>query len=164
MTKNLNKSCIYIYSIAFCNYDSTLRLYETNDCLNGVLRACICLIVPSLWKHRGHKRCRGTTSGCHTGNNNEAYVKHEARNGYVLFINVPLCFHSFCNFAPSTTMIMTGQRKLILPSNAILQGRPQNWRYRQISNISHTLVGNKFVDHSYVAGAAPAPTSSSFST
>ena len=39
--------------------------------------------------------------------------------------------------------------------------------YRQVSNIRHTLVGNKFVDHSDVVGASPvgaAPTTSSFST
>ena len=39
--------------------------------------------------------------------------------------------------------------------------------YRQISNISRTLVGNKIVDHSDVVGASPvgaAPTTSSFST
>ena len=40
-------------------------------------------------------------------------------------------------------------------------------KYRQISNISRTLVGNKLVDHSDVVGASPvsaAPTTSSFST
>ena len=40
-------------------------------------------------------------------------------------------------------------------------------KYRQISNISHTLVGNKIVDHLDVVGAPPvgaAPTTSSFST
>ena len=39
--------------------------------------------------------------------------------------------------------------------------------YRQVSNISCTLVGNKIVDHSDVVGASPAgaaPTTSSFST
>ena len=39
--------------------------------------------------------------------------------------------------------------------------------YRQTSNISHTLVGSKIVDHSDVIGALPvgaAPTTSSFST
>ena len=39
--------------------------------------------------------------------------------------------------------------------------------YRQVSNISHTLVGNEIVDHSDVVGASPvgaAPTTSSFST
>ena len=38
--------------------------------------------------------------------------------------------------------------------------------YRQTSNISHTLVGNKIVDHSDVVGTSPvgpAPTTSSFS-
>ena len=39
--------------------------------------------------------------------------------------------------------------------------------YRQVSNISHTLVGNKIVDHSDVVGASlvgAAPTTFSFST
>ena len=39
--------------------------------------------------------------------------------------------------------------------------------YRQVSDISRTLVGNKIVDHSDVVGASPvgaAPTTSSFST
>ena len=39
--------------------------------------------------------------------------------------------------------------------------------YRQISHIRRTLVGNKIVDHSDVAGTAPvgaAPTTYSFST
>ena len=41
------------------------------------------------------------------------------------------------------------------------------WSYRQVSNISRTLVGNKIVDHSDVVEASPvggAPTTSSFST
>ena len=39
-------------------------------------------------------------------------------------------------------------------------------QYRQISNISNTLVGNQFADHSDVVGASPvntAPITSSFS-
>ena len=39
--------------------------------------------------------------------------------------------------------------------------------YRQVSNISCTLVGNQIVDHSDVVGASPvgaAPTTSSLST
>ena len=42
-----------------------------------------------------------------------------------------------------------------------------SWEYRQVSNISGTLTGNKFVDHSDVVGApavGAAPTTSSFST
>ena len=42
-----------------------------------------------------------------------------------------------------------------------------NNSYRQVSNISCTLIGNKNVDHSDVVGASPvgaAPTTSSFST
>ena len=43
----------------------------------------------------------------------------------------------------------------------------RNTTYRQIYNISGTLIGNKFGDHSDVVGASPvgaAPTISSFST
>ena len=43
----------------------------------------------------------------------------------------------------------------------------QKSKYRQVSNIRRTLVGNKIVDHSDVVGASPvgaAPTTSSFST
>ena len=42
-----------------------------------------------------------------------------------------------------------------------------NKTYRQVSNISRTLVGTEIVDHSDVVGASPvgaAPTTSSFST
>ena len=49
------------------------------------------------------------------------------------------------------------------------QGKNCQWQtnYRQVSNISRTLVDNKIVDHSDVVGASPvgaAPTTSSFST
>ena len=40
-------------------------------------------------------------------------------------------------------------------------------KYPQSSDISHTLVGDKIIDHSDVVGASPvgaAPTTSSFST
>ena len=40
-------------------------------------------------------------------------------------------------------------------------------RYRQVSNIKHTLVGNNIDGHSDLVGASPvgaAPTTSSFST
>ena len=42
-----------------------------------------------------------------------------------------------------------------------------HYKYRQISNIRRTLVGNKIVDHSDIVGASPvgaAPTTSSFLT
>ena len=42
-----------------------------------------------------------------------------------------------------------------------------DFTYRQVSNIRHTLVGNKIVDNSDVVGASPvgaAPTTSSLST
>ena len=53
---------------------------------------------------------------------------------------------------------------------ALLEGQvclSPNRMYSQTSNISHTLIGNKLVDHSDVVGASPvgaAPTTSSFST
>ena len=43
----------------------------------------------------------------------------------------------------------------------------EEWKYLQTSNIGHSLVWNKVVDHSDVVGASPvgaAPTTSSFST
>ena len=43
--------------------------------------------------------------------------------------------------------------------------QPSEAEYRQVSNISRTLVGNWIVDHSDVVGASPvgaAPTTSSF--
>ena len=44
---------------------------------------------------------------------------------------------------------------------------PDEWTYRQVSNISGTLVGNQIVGHWDVVGASPvgaAPTTSLFST
>ena len=49
----------------------------------------------------------------------------------------------------------------------MLISEPVFVKYRQVSNIRHTLVDNKIVDHSDVVGASPvgaAPTTSSFST
>ena len=51
---------------------------------------------------------------------------------------------------------------LVTPEDAIWRGL-----YWQTSNIRHSLVGNKIVDHSDVVGASPVgavPTTSSFST
>ena len=42
---------------------------------------------------------------------------------------------------------MTRSRQAAIP--------PITYTYHQTSNISHTLVGNKVVDHSYVDGASP---------
>ena len=50
---------------------------------------------------------------------------------------------------------------------AIISAGSSNREYRETSNIRHTLVGNRIVDHSDVVGASPvgaAPTTSSFST
>ena len=50
---------------------------------------------------------------------------------------------------------------------AVVQWVYEKGMYCQISNISHTLIDNKIVDHSHVVGASPvgaAPTTSSFST
>ena len=55
---------------------------------------------------------------------------------------------------------VTGMKRVNLPGSHFIN-------YRQVSNISRTLVGNKIVDHSDVVGASPvgaAPTTSSFST
>ena len=56
---------------------------------------------------------------------------------------------------------------LVNPMSVILHGYfTQYHAYRKTSNIRHTLVGNKIVDHSDVVGASPvgaAPTISSFS-
>ena len=55
-------------------------------------------------------------------------------------------------------------KELILYTGGLVQKRH---KYRKISNIRCTLVGNKIADHSEVFGAAPAgaaPTTSSFST
>ena len=64
------------------------------------------------------------------------------------------------------------QKKIIIHSNTciilyITHLGPLSLMYRQVSNISHTSVGNEIVDHSDVVGAPPvgaAPTTSSFST
>ena len=48
-----------------------------------------------------------------------------------------------------------------------MNGYSCNETYDQTSNISHTLVGNKLVNHTEVAGASPVgdvPTKSSFWT
>ena len=45
--------------------------------------------------------------------------------------------------------------------------KPEYDNYRETSNVSRNLGGNKFVDHSDVVGTSPvgaAPTTSSFST
>ena len=63
--------------------------------------------------------------------------------------------------------------KYVLNKQSIYQCNEAPWRrhynekYRKISRIRRTLVGNKIVDHSDVVGASPvgaAPTTSSFST
>ena len=51
--------------------------------------------------------------------------------------------------------------------HALSCSRAQIVKYRKVSNIRRTLVGNKIVDHSDVVGASPvgaAPTTPSFST
>ena len=55
--------------------------------------------------------------------------------------------------------------RVVNPKHA--ETKLSQFNYRKVSNISHTLVGNKIVDHSDVVGASPvgaAPTTSSFST
>ena len=67
------------------------------------------------------------------------------------------------------------QRNAICVLLQILTGEIMSWnlviffkkKYRQVSNIRRTLVGNLIVDHSDTVGASPvgaAPTISSFST
>ena len=54
-----------------------------------------------------------------------------------------------------------------IESSIAISTKNVHTQYRQISNISRTLVGNKIVDHSDVFGASPvgaAPTISLFST
>ena len=51
-------------------------------------------------------------------------------------------------------------------TNMVYGGTTLQYTYRQTSNLSRTLIGNKIVHHSDVAGASPvgaAPTTSSFS-
>ena len=65
---------------------------------------------------------------------------------------------------------MDGNMKLsglILIWGIMCQKGVSREKYRQVSNISRTLQGNKIVDHSGVVGASPvgaAPTTSSLST
>ena len=71
--------------------------------------------------------------------------------------------------------ILTSQMPRVIvrfrgPFGAMSSGyreRIGNHEYRQTSNISRTLIGNKIVDHSDVVGASPVgvdTTTSSFST
>ena len=58
---------------------------------------------------------------------------------------------------------------LLLNNHSAFKSQCDNYSCKmcQTSNISHTIVGNKIVDHSDVVGAVPtgtAPTTSSFST
>ena len=62
---------------------------------------------------------------------------------------------------------MTPADLIVLELHGSINGPLMFQIYRQVSNISRTLVGNKVVDHSDVVGASPvgaAPTTSSFST
>ena len=59
---------------------------------------------------------------------------------------------------------MPGTRTKALPEPMMTHSI---YAYRQASNIRHTKVGNRIVEHSDVVGASPvgaAPTTSSFST
>ena len=76
--------------------------------------------------------------------------------GSLQFIEI-LAIHSLSTILP-----------LVNPQLAIetLQNKAEQ-NYRQTSNISRTLCGDKIIDHSGVVGASPvgaAPTTSSFST
>ena len=57
--------------------------------------------------------------------------------------------------------------RLPITGAATLEYMGKDGTYHQVTNISSTLVGNKIVDHSDVAGTAPTgapPTTSSYST
>ena len=77
-------------------------------------------------------------------------------------------------FCPQTDGRTDGQGDTSIPPFQLRWSGEYNYlpidvldTYRQISNISHTLVDNKIAYHSDVVGASPvgaAPTTSSFST
>ena len=75
------------------------------------------------------------------------------------FVSALTCIHT-CQIMHGACVIVGG----VMGQRCVWN---QGWIYRQVSNISGTLVGNKIVDHSDVVGASPvgaAPTTSSFST
>ena len=70
--------------------------------------------------------------------------------------------HKWNNFSLQSYWMLINDTISVLLEHIMLY-----YSYRQVSNISPTLVGNKIVDHSDVVGASPvgaAPTTSSFST
>ena len=75
-----------------------------------------------------------------------------------------------CDWLSSLSFLRARNRKRTQIHDTTSVTRPQlvnQSMYRQVSNISRTLEGNKIVDHSDVVGATPvgaAPSTSSFST
>ena len=83
---------------------------------------------------------------------------------YLIIIQTEVWITSHCLGLDHETMVCT-----LCPAmfSFRLEHRQLNYKYHKSSDVSRTLVGNKFVDHSDVVGAAPvgtAPTTSSFST
>ena len=70
---------------------------------------------------------------------------------------------SWCNYLSIPQKLLVEEAPVIWREATV----SKEWNYRKTSNISRSLVGNKFVDISDVVGASPvgaAPTTSSFST
>ena len=87
----------------------------------------------------------------------------------LIMIGCPCSYH-ICRicWCQSTRLSIDGcSRGVKLATGHQQQPHSLNYKYRQVSNLSCTLVGNKIDDHSDVVGASPvgaAPTTSSFST
>ena len=78
------------------------------------------------------------------------------------FYRLHYILHIYISISRLGPFPSTPETHVTVPQNATVQAN-----YRQVSNISSTLVDNKIVDHSDVVGASPvgaAPTTSSFST
>ena len=74
---------------------------------------------------------------------------------------------NLCKFCNLVRLLLEILRYSFVQHDRELMYRCAKLEYRKISNIRHTLVGNKIIDHSDVVGASPvgaAPTTSSFST
>ena len=111
-------------------------------------------------------------------------IMHCNDGGWMQIIDIHASYRACSEPHPQTTgpllRYSTQEKEVLFTSN---NGREKNeslqWSHtsvhthilevvpRQVSNISRTLVGNKFVDHSDVVGTSPvgaAPTTSSFAT
>ena len=88
------------------------------------------------------------------------------------FSEILIDFHTF-SFKKMLLKVSSAKRRTFSLGLNVLMNQPlrdmaaANHVYRQTSNISNTLVGNKIDDHSYVVGASPvgtAPNTYSFLT